>query len=257
MAVPISASFDYLKEQIDINEHAARDIFRFNVDNWARFRWTIAVGNESSHLSGTSIPEEVKGAYRELGKCHHEAISLLAYCGLSLQPLLFGNPFVIQKTIKDFYFHGGSMLDNLSRVIYIVNVPDAASARTKANGTGDYKRHAMTRGRLLENHKAHIGPYIQYLDSPLIQEFSAVRNTIAHFWMIPIRNGEWPRPHLKDKGLAWHYDEAEYHKYTGWQPVEMIIHEHLKELERVQNEIFGLLVTDIATFETNNKVQIV
>lgn len=102
MAIPIPADFDFLKEQIDISEHAARDAFHFNIENWARFRWTIAVGNESSHLDGASVTDEVKAAYRELGKCHHEVVCSLANCGLSL--------ILLYPQVLSWFFKGGKML---------------------------------------------------------------------------------------------------------------------------------------------------
>jgi hypothetical protein len=131
MAIQIPPDFDYRKEKdLDIGEVTARDVFGLNVENWARFRYSIAVGNESLCLKGISISEDVKDAYRELGKCQNEVVSSLAYCRFSLVPIPFGNLFVVQKSIKDFYFHGGAFLDNLSRIIYIINIPDAASANT-------------------------------------------------------------------------------------------------------------------------------
>jgi len=130
MAVAIPPGFDYRKEQLDSNKLTARDIFGLNVENWAKFRYAIAVGNEASHLQGSPGPD-VQGAYRELGKCHHEVVSSLAYCNYSQHDMVFGSFFVIQKAIKDFYFHGGALLDNLSRIIYIINVKDAASAKTR------------------------------------------------------------------------------------------------------------------------------
>jgi hypothetical protein len=255
MAIQIPPDFDFLKqEHLDINELFARDCFRINVDNWATFRYAIAVGNESSHLKGDSIPDDVKGAYRELGKCHNAVVSSLAYCKLSLVPVPFGNPFVFLKAIKDFYFHGGALLDNLCRIIYTINVPSAASAKNK---NGEYLRHWIARGQLVREHSADIGPYIPHIKNSLIDEFSSTRNTIAHYWMIPIKDGQWPRNQLKNKTFAWHYDESEYHTYSGWQSVEEIIQDHLQALIQAQDAIFGLLVTDIAKFEANNQVTII
>lgn len=254
MARPIPPDFDHRKELVDINEQITRDVFGLNVDNWARFRYAINVGNDSSNLKGASISDEVKGAYRELGKCHHEVVSSLGYYRYSLMPMAFGNLFVFQKAIKDFYFHGGALLDNLSRVIYIINVPNAAADTTKR---GEYVRHAMDRGRLLRDHSAHIGPYIAHIDNDLIDEFSLTRNAIAHYWMIPFRgNMEWPRNQLKDKAFAWHYDESKYHTYSGWQPLTEIIEDHFQELIRAQDAIFGLLLSDIPKFEAQNGVTI-
>jgi hypothetical protein len=67
---------------------------------------------------------------------------------------------------------------------------------------------------------------------------------------------EWPRDHLKDKALAWHYDESKYHSYSGWQSCVAIIEDHFQELTRAQGAIFGLLLNDIAKFELNNGVTI-
>jgi hypothetical protein len=200
MEIPIPPDFDYHKEHLDINEQMVRDAFQLSVDNWARFRYAINVGNNSANLQGASISDDVKGAYRELGKCHHEVVSSLGYCRFSLMPIPFGNLFVIQKAIKDFYFHGGALLDNLSRIIYIINVPDAASANTKKNGTGDYRRHAMDRGRLIDDHSAYIKACIPHIDSNLIDEFSSTRNAIAQYWKIPFdENMRWPR---REKGTG-------------------------------------------------------
>ena len=257
MAIQLPPDFDYHKqEELDIGEVTARDVFGLNVENWAKFRFSIGIGNDSSHLKGGSIPEDVKDAYRELGKCHHEVVSSLAYCRSSLSMLPFGNLFVIQKSIKDFYFHGGALLDNLARIIYIINIRGGASEKTKR---GEYIRHRMDKGNLLDSkYTAAIAPYIPHMTSPLIEEFWSTRNTIAHFWMIPFKgeNMEWPRDGLKDRALAWHYDESKYHTYSDWQPSAKIIGEHLQELMRAQDAIFGLLVNDIAKFESNNAVTI-
>ncbi len=238
MPRPIPSDFDYRKEHLDINEQVVRDAFGLNVDNWARFRYAINVGNNSSNLQGPSISDDIKAAYRELGKCHHEVVSSLGYCRYSLLPIPFGNLFVIQKAIKDFYFHGGALLDNLSRIIYIINIPTAASEKTKR---GEFIRHAMDRGILLRDHSAQIGPFIAHIKSSLIDEFSSTRNIIAHYWMIPFRGDqmEWPRDQLKDKALAWHYDESKYHAYSGWQSCSAIIEDHFRELIRCKMRYSG------------------
>jgi hypothetical protein len=116
----------------------------------------------------------------------------------------------------------------------------------------------MDRGKLLKDHSAVITTYLPYINSQLIDEFSSTRNTIAHYWMIPFKGEsmEWPRAQLKDKALAWHYDESKYHTYSDWQPSAKIIEDHFQELLRAQDAIFGLLVSDIPNFEANNGVTI-
>ncbi len=254
MAITIPTDFDYRKEPIpDINELTARDFFRLEIENWAKFRYSIAVGNESSHLTGPSISDDVKDAYRELGKCHHEVVSSLAYCNYSLLEMQFGNLFVTQKAIKDFYFHGGALLDNLSRIIYIINVKGAASAKT---GKGVYVRHLRDRGNLLDKHSSDITSYLPHINSNLIEEFAFTRHAIAHYWKIPILNGQWPRDQLRQKAFAWPYDEAQFNKYSGWQPIDLIIQEHFQELIRSQDMSFGQLLKDLTKFEANNGVTI-
>ena len=257
MAIPIPQDFDYRKEQIDANERIVRDVFHLHVENWARFRYAIGVGSDPAHLQGSSISDALKDAYGELGKCHYEVVLSLGYCNLSLLELNFGNSFVLRKAIKDFYFHGGVLLDNLSRLVYIVNHPDAVTANTKKDGTGDYVRRAIDRTMLVKKHATHIGMYIPHIDSPMLDEFSMTRNAMAHYWAIPFDNGKWPRDQLRDKALAWPYHEPKYTTYTGWTPVEVILADHSRELTKAQDAVFGLLVDAIAKFEANNLVTIV
>jgi hypothetical protein len=258
MAIPIPPDFNYRNEHLDIIEQMVRDAFQLNVENWAKFRSAIHIGNDSSNLQGVSVSDDVKAAYRELGKCHYEVVSSLGFCKLAMFDMTVGGILVVKKAIKDFYFHGGSLLDNLSRIIYIINIADATFANTKKTGMGDYARHAITRGKLLDKkYASDIAAYLPHIDSPLIDEFSLTRHAIAHYWTIPIRNGEWPRDQLRIRAFAWPYDETEYQKYSGWQPIVKIITEHFEELIRAQDAIFALLVTDTAKFEANNNVTII
>lgn len=257
MAIPIPPDFAFRKEHIDPVEQVVRDVFQLNVENWAKFRYAIAVGNDSSHLKGSQISDDVKDAYRELGKCHHEIVSSLGYCNYAQLEMTFGNLFVFQKSVKDFYFHAGAMLDNLARLIYIVNVRDAAFAsKTKNNGTREYTRHLMDRGKLLTNTSPEVAPYIPHIDSSLVKELVQTRNFIAHYWKIPIVYGQWPKDQLRLKAFAWPYDESEFHNYSGWKPIHEIIQEHFDELKRVQDAVFGLLLNDLSRFEANNGVTI-
>jgi hypothetical protein len=259
MPIPIPPDFDYKKEMIDPNEIIVRDVLGLNVENWAKFRYTIGVGTKTEHLQGPSISDNIKDAYRELGKCHYEVVCSLGYCKFALLSISFGNDFISSMSLRDFYFHGGALLDNLSRLVHITNVPNAASATEGRNG--DLVRRVIDRGKLVNPNRQdiapHVGRYTPHLNSNLIVEFSAVRNAFAHYWRIPIDNGQWPRDQLRDKAFAWPYDDPGYKNYSGWTPVGHILDEHMKELEYVQNAVFGLLLNGITTFETNNSVSIV
>jgi len=171
--------------------------------------------------------------------------------------MTFGNFFVLQKALKEFYFHGGAMLDILARLIYIINVSNSVTANTRKSGGGDFLRHAMDRGRLLKDHSASIPQYTPHIMSATIEEFAAVRNAIAHYWKLPIKDGQWPRDQLTARTFAWYHDESQYHGYTGWQAIPLIVQEHFEELEACQDMCFGLLLNDVTKFETNNLVTIV
>jgi hypothetical protein len=264
MAIAIPPSFDYLKEQLDVNESIARDVFHLDIASWAKFRSTIAVGNHVSHLRGISIIDEARDAYRVLGKCHYEVVCSLAFCAKSTWDMHFGQSFIwdtnagyifmMSKTIKDFYFHAGALLDNLARLVYITNVKDAASAMK-----GQVRRmRLMDRTDLVKNFASDIAAYLPYIDNNAIKELVNVRNAMTHYWKIPFQNGCWPRSQLSsEKAYAWPYDEFEYKDYSDWQPIPIIIREHFSELLKTQHEAFNLLVTDVNKFETNNGVTIV
>jgi hypothetical protein len=249
MVVAIPAEFDYLKETLDYNEVVIRDVFRLKVENWAKFRHTIGVGTETSHLSGTNVLSEAKDAYLSLGKCHYEVVCSLGYTYKAFCEAHTENSFVCGKAIKDFYFHGGTLLDILSRIIFVINVPYSHSSKDEK---GRYRKHLIDRGKLLNEYKTHVNDYVQFLESSLIQEFVNVRNSMAHYWRIPIKDSMWPRGELKTtKAFAWPYDEAHFHEYADWQAIGTIMKEHFTELERVQNEIFRLLIRDLPKFEKN------
>src|SRR5438128_1714026 len=125
MPIPIPTDFDYHQQPLDVLEMFTRDAFGLNIENWAKFRHAIAVGTDPEHLKGTSVSDDLKGAYRELGKCHYEVVTSLGFCHLALLQYNLGNLFVQEKSLKDFYFHAGALLDSLARLIYIVNMPDA------------------------------------------------------------------------------------------------------------------------------------
>lgn len=251
MGVVIPVDFNYRTELLNYNELIIRDVFRLKVENWVKFRFSIHVGTDTSHLIGTNVSGEAKDAYLSLGKCHYEVVCSLGYAYKAFQDAHIENPFICEKAIKEFYFHGGALLDIISRIVFVINVPDSHSSKNKK---GIYDKHLIDRGTLLnKKHKTHVTDYLQFLESSLIQELVNVRNSMAHYWRIPNKdNSMWPRSELKTtKAFAWPYDEADFHKYTNWQPIGTIMKEHFTELERVQNEIFGLLIRDIPKFEKN------
>ena len=262
MPMPIPKDFDYHQLVLDPLESFTRDAFGLNIENWAKFRHTIAVGTDPDHLKGTSVSDDLKSAYRELGKCHYEVVRSLGFCYLALSQFNFGNFFVQEKSIKDFYFHAGVLLDNLSRLVYIVNVPDAPSATypSKKN-PGKLIRWGIDRTKLLQDWKHCIPAYLPHLDNNLINELTAVRNAHAHYWKIPCqfepsKGGCWPRDQLRQKAFAWPHHDTKFSDYSDWTPITQIITEHSQALLDTQRNGFELLISDITKFEANNGVKI-
>ena len=88
MAIPIHSDFDFKTKSLDINETFIRDELGLNIDHWARFRHAIHIGINANNLRskhGAQVTENVKSAYRELGKSHYEVVTSLGYVVLSLE----------------------------------------------------------------------------------------------------------------------------------------------------------------------------
>jgi len=197
-------------------------------------------------LSGTNVSSEAKDAYLSLGKCHYEVVCSLGYAGKAFCDIHTENPFVCGKAIKDFYFHGGTLLDILSRIVFVINVPNSHSSKDNKG----YHKHWIDRARLLNGYRTYVTDYVQFLESSVIQELVNIRNSMAHYWRIPNKDSMWPRGELRsEKAFAWPYDEPHFDDYTDWQPIGTIIKEHFTELERVQSEVFIVLVRDLTKFE--------
>jgi hypothetical protein len=74
----IPSDFDVFKEKLDQNEEYIRDKLKVNIENWAKFRFSIHVGNDSSVLeSPNPISQEIRGTFIELAKSHYEVVKVL------------------------------------------------------------------------------------------------------------------------------------------------------------------------------------
>lgn len=255
MVSTIPSTFDCKKELLDPYESYIRDTFQLNIEEWAKFRWIINCGVDHKNISGKNASDKnVIESYIELGKCNYEVICSLGFCKVALNEYAkYTDSFSGQKAIKDFYFHTGAVLDNLSRIIFIVTIPDAASKTTKS---GTRIRHKIDRGELLRDYRTQLPcNYHSHLTSNAIEEIVNVRNIVTHYWKIPQCNRRWPRSELgSNKTLAWPYSEPDYANYSDWTPISDILEEHLNSLVEVQNNIYEFLVSDIGNFEKNNGI---
>jgi hypothetical protein len=258
MTLQIPNNFQVHKQALDSNETYIRDQLCLKIDQWARFRYTIHVGNEAENLySNKSISEEVKESYRELAKSHYEVVTSLGSAHLSLQncsqykknPILF-----FTKSVKDFYFHIGCILDNLARLIYIINDPQSA---TEKNQRGALVRHWVGWGSL----RGYPG-YTRLKKSRRLCEIRNIRNNIAHSWSCPIylinNIPYWPLAVRLKRDHFWLYDELQImrRKYRKWLPLVPTMGADFKFIEGLQDDVFRKLTQDVKIFESNYNVVI-
>ncbi len=257
MVSKIPQTFDFTRELLDPHETFIRDVLKLDIEEWAKFRWIINCGTDRKNISGKNYEDKnVIESYLELGKCNYEVICSLGYCKVALDEYKkYTSSFIGQKSTKDFYFHAGAFLDNLSRIIFIVTINNAPS---KTTNSGKLIRHIIDRGDLINKHITDTAnKYCVALTSDEIEEIVNVRNIITHYWKIPQKNMSWPKSNLKSiKALAWPYSEPDYNHYSGWTSIGEIMEDHLNSLIKVQKNIYSFLVSDIVNFEKNNLITI-
>mgnify|MGYP000984663830 CR=1 FL=1 len=260
MAVAIPADFDFRLIPLDVNELYIRDVLGLKIEHWAKFRHAINIGNDASNLYSTGATlasDNVKSAYRELGKSHYEVVTSLGYAVMSLQIARGDNHLLMfQKSCKDFYFHAGCILDNLARLIFILNDRDSTNEIITRFNT--FKRHWVGWGNL--------GDYAGHARAKRSQQLKgirSIRNCLTHSWKIPFGvdtqgNYCWPLAvRLGEKSFLWPYDEIRFRgKYRKWIPIIKMMEADIMFLEEFQDTTFKKLIKDIKQFEQANLVEI-
>jgi hypothetical protein len=259
MPVQVPPTYDPRKDtELDPNELFIRDGLKLDIDSWARFRYAIHVGNRASNLSSTSagpVSPQVAESYRELAKSHYEVITSLGCARLSLDLARNAAPHLMfKKSAKDFYFHLGCLLDNIARLVYIINDAHAASAADKC---GRLKRHRVDWGTL--------GPYAGYARikrSPHLKQIVNIRNAFTHGWGCPylIRGNTlfWPVAVRNRRDYLWPYDESSQMRrtYRAWRPAFDMMTDDLAFVQQLQNRVFKRLTKDARRFERTHHVTI-
>jgi hypothetical protein len=260
VAIPIPDEFDVNKLPLDVFETYFRDALHIDMTNWAKFRYTIRIGNHADCLYPMSetvvISENIKEAYRELAKSHYAVIRSLGWAKLSL---IFTDEkvlnFVMQeKSQRDFYFYLGRLLDNLARLIYIVNDADSP--------TNQSMRHWIDWGTFVK--KCNYPGYIRIQQSKRIKEIKNIRNALTHGWAVPQRGNIltgpifWPIAIRYSRDFLWWYDEKDElrKRYRKWVPAKQIMYEDYAYMERFQSKVFAKLTRDVRRFEKNHGVEI-
>lgn len=270
MTIKIPKKIDYKGEELDALELTLIKKYKPPIDNWLKFRKTIHTGNESANLisaNNNKIPEEVKSAYIEMAKSHYEVITSIGAIYMSYDLIKMSsqvdNSLCRKKSIKDFYFHIGCVLDNLARLIYIVNNANAPFEKNKYNQ--GFKRHYLD-WRDISNEikeKKYQG-YLRLVRSRQLEEIINIRNNMAHNWAPPAyslqSNGEmlWPVAVRKGRNFYWFYSEKNSirKRYKKWVPVSVMIENDLNFIVYFQERIFQRLIKDIIKFENNHNIKI-
>jgi len=270
MVVPIPDDFDVNKLELDSFETYIRDELHVSLSSWAKFRHTIMIGNNAHYLHPDPGPisEEVKEAYRELAKSHYEVVKSLGCAKLAFNTAQRTQPPVhliyFEKAVKDCYFHLGRVLDNLARLIYIVNVPSAPTEKMPRKRK-QLMRHWIDWGGTA---KLNILGYTRLSKSKQLKSILNVRNVLTHGWSIPIEikvSSEivfyycWPQAVCSRRDFYWFYDERNKleRTYKNWIPILDMIDRDYQFIECFQNKVFDKLTRDVSRrFERNHKLVI-
>lgn len=265
MAIIVPLDFNIFAQDLDRNETFIRDKLKLNIVNWAKFRHTINIGNDPSNLRPLVgvISPKTKEAYKELAKSHYEAILSLGYAKLSLEiarKTMKVNILLCQKSCKDFYFHLGCLLDNLARLIYIINDPQSSHANyNKGQRKGKLIRHWIDWGEL-NDYKG----YKRLKRSIHLRGIINIRNVFTHGWSCPIYLDEetgtfyWPIAIRTRREFYWPQVEitAMRRHYRKQIPILGMMQSDLQFIETFQNQVFSKLTRDVRKFEKNNGVEI-
>lgn len=264
----VPRSYNFALEVLDPVEHHARNALTLNLRPWQRFRYAINSGTDTTKMRwshGAHPNADVQAAYLDLGKSTHEVISSLAFLRMSLDEALTATAIDFERRVKEFYFHGECLLDNMAKVIFIVAHP---SSPTKDRGKTKIRlRHWMGwRGLVPEESNLASRSYRFWLTSPRIDQIITIRNSLAHSWQPPFRVNTgthqvfWPQGIRTRRDFPWPHDPTEIPRlnrmFRKWVPVVDMMRDDLQFLERMQSSVFHSLKTDFVGFETRNHFQV-
>ncbi len=266
MARIIPPNFDVNKEALDSNELVIRDTLKVKIVNWAKFRFSIYAGNSSDVLlSPNPIDNDVKQAFIELAKSHYEVVNSIGYAKFSLSELQTFDKakldylFRINKGLKEFYIHLGSVFDNLARLIFILNIADSATQKKGSR----LIRHWIDWPQLSKEYS--FSKHSSIINNQILNEILVLRNNYIHNWrsviFIDSKTGDLflSNQIRADRNYLWHYEEsAEFNsKYRNdLKPLIQFMTDDFNFVENCQNTIFEQLIFDLSIFETNYNLKI-
>lgn len=254
------------------------------VEGWCKFRHAIGIAVSSSSLisrGGIEIPDEVKRAYCCFGYSHYQIITNLGYAKLCIIEAMKNEDVFIarskakkyeekvskylhfHKCLYETYFHLGSILDAVSRIVYLLC--DEDSTYEKNQETGE-PRNKLMNIYWLSRHKRRVEEYgfTDFIENDNIKQIINIRDHIVHCWLLPFNiieeNGRlryaWPIEVKSEKWLDWPHDEAIGRKYDNFfVAVDFTDEIYFKYIENYLNDnIFSRLIDKIEGWEKRNGV---
>jgi hypothetical protein len=293
MVVAIPPDYDVNSEQLDVIEQAVRTTPGIDLNNWGKFRTVIHTGTERRSLHFAADPttgrprctiptSSIDEAFIETGNANYEIIRSLYCMGIGHAEanaqytrlfqegrLVFPPYGLFCKSVKDFYFHCGCMLDSFGRLIFIFNDP-AIAANTKQIT----QRRRINWGTVvgMDNNttpptrqKAYANTYINTANEDRLEGIKNVRNLLTHSWKLPkiIRGSdlEWPANVRSDENFPWWHEDTQLlaDVQNGRVATISIIHtirEDYQFLIQYQSAAFEQLRQDVAKFEARYFLEI-
>mgnify|MGYP000864574131 CR=1 FL=1 len=253
-----------------------RDNLDCNIEGFTEFRRIINCGTSETHLTwgaGTVSAADRSNrtdTYLDLGKTLYEVVCCLGFAKLALEDLSTTTvvklpngkaeassylPYL--KLCKEFYFHAGCLIDNLARLIYIINDP---SRNDEPGQFGGPLRRSIGWGQLRPPNGRKRGAYPAYsgfISDPDLDCLLMVRHFLTHVWSPPQKFDTsdricWPEDVRTQRVFVWPYNSHEATAYSAltFVPVLTMVEKDFLTLERFQNQVFKQLVTDEPAFET-------
>lgn len=281
--ITVPTDYDVIDDaSLDVVERHVTDDLGIDLQEWGAFRRAIKTGTEVQYLhflqdaAGNllcTVPVDlVERAYEETGKTHYEMVRSLGFAHLSRNQATqlhagvaaINTKMQFDKSVKDFYFHLGSFLDSLSRLMFIFNrVQNVTTAgnRERVNFGNESQMNSPT---LVQNPTTY--PF-KYLGTFLAQlrEIKNVRNAITHSWKIPeiIANNLYHYPstvRTQTNFQWWHEDPALVANVEAGTvallPILQMLENDYQTMIQYQSFAFGILRADIPAFEHNHGVEI-
>lgn len=255
----IPSDFNYKYVKLDIFASYVRDILALPVNNWVKFNYRIRDADDLSVLSSKKIiSEDVKQTFLELGRWHKEILLSLGYAkiaSLETNQNIQADRFKCVKTTSEFYFHIGTVLDNLARIAFLINHADAPSKR---NMHGKLLRHLIDFSLFRKEYT--VSGYRKAFNQKNLKEIEVMKNNFQQREPSPLIFTEKGQSLLFPSALRsatkpWSVElyKPRFRKYL---PLGEMLTTDFNTVFTVQEELYQKFIQDISKFENKNSLVI-